>query len=100
MLEYLQSESWQRFVHADNLLYVSVQKSLDKTIAVLGKERVEQNVQKLEKALEAVQARCGRDVVFPCSSGGKLQADNDCLLWDSGCGYDCIDRVVAELGLE
>jgi len=100
LLQFLDSHQWHNFTRGDSLLYVAVNKSLDLTIDALGRKTVEKKVKYLEWALSQVQTRCTDEVVFPCSKGGVFAADNDCLLWDSGCGYNCIDRVVEELNIQ
>ena len=91
--------AWHNFTRHDNLLYEAVNESLDKTVEGLGKQRVETLVEELRDALRIVQEECAATTVFPCSRGGTFQPINDCLLWDSGCGHECIDRVVRERGL-
>ena len=99
-MDYLNSHEWHNFTRGDNLLYATVNKSLDRTIESIGKDLVESNVNRLKWALDAVQSKCGGKVTFPCSSGGAFSEENDCLIWDSGCGYECINRVAVELGIQ
>ena len=82
----------------DFLLYHIVNRSLDKTIDMLGSGRVQAEAKHIRMVQEFVDARCQDEAIFPCSENGTLQrkaSENDCYWEDSGCGYKCVDRVLA-----
>jgi hypothetical protein len=92
--DYLQSE----FVYKnlDYLLYNAVNASLDKTISMLGTEKVDQTVRMLRLLREQVEAQCRDKAIFPCSANGTQQLEHsskNCYWYDSGCGYPCVDKV-------
>lgn len=97
--EYFESEDWMEKTKGGNLLYVTANRSLDLTIASFNQSIFQQKLRTYKWALKEAQTRCNGKVRFPCSAGGVLQQEHDCLLWDSGCGYDCLDSVAQELGL-
>jgi hypothetical protein len=95
-----QSEEWYNFTVGDNLLYRAVHASLDKTIDGLGRHAAfATNLQKYRWALKKADQVCRTNVTFPCSPGGEFHPDNDCMMWDSACGMDCLDRFAAEYNL-
>lgn len=96
---FYKSGDWRSKTRGGNLLYVAANRSLDLTIASFDATEFQSKLSRYKWALKEVQKRCEGKVMFPCSAGGVLQEKHDCLLWDSGCGYDCLDRVAAELGL-
>ena len=93
--KYLRTEFTHR--NADFLLHAAAHKSLDLTIDLLGRDLVAAQVAKLKTLQEYVQRQCLHEAVFPCSSNGTFQRESqqDCYWLDMGCGYRCIDRVVA-----
>ena len=94
MKHYFQhSEEWYNFTVGDNLLYRAVNASLDRTIESLGLKEFNANLETYRRALKKADILCRQNVTFPCSSGGKVNVENDCLVWDSACGMDCLDRV-------
>lgn len=97
--KHLDSNVWTQYTQGDNLLYVTVNRSLDLTIDALGREQFQMKVRQYQAALQFAQSKCN-NVTFPCSQGGILNNKHDCYLWDSGCGYACLDKVAKELGLE
>ena len=97
--EYLQSDEWMREKRGSNLLYATVNRSLDMTIASLDPTQFQEQLRRYTWALEQAKTRCRDKVRFPCSPEGVRQEQHDCLLWDSGCGNDCIDEASQELGL-
>ncbi|KAI2497718.1 sulfotransferase family [Fragilaria crotonensis] len=99
LVEYLESDEWMQDKRGSNLLYATVNRSLDLTIASLDPTQFQQQLRRYKWALEQVEARCRNKVRFPCSAEGVKQERHDCLLWDSGCGNDCLDEVSQELGL-
>ena len=99
MNAFFRTDEYQDMVQWDYLLYSAVNKSLDLTIDRLGREKFEQNLLKYKNAQEIAVERCLSTTRFPCSASGKKNNVTDCLWNDSGCGYECLDRVADELGL-
>ena len=97
--QYFQSDDWMQKTQGGNLLYAAVNRSLDLTISSFDQTVFQKQLTKYKWALKEAHLRCVNKVKFPCSAGGILQERHDCLLWDSGCGYDCLDQVAEELGL-
>jgi hypothetical protein len=97
--EYFQSNDWLLKKRGSNLLYATVNRSLDLTIASLNRDLFDSDLRRYRWALREVHTECLTQVRFPCSPGGVLQEKHDCVLWDSGCGHECLDRVARRLGL-
>jgi hypothetical protein len=84
----------------DYELYEIVNRTLDDTIRVLGYDRVQKHAERLRFLQHVAEEQCQSKAVFPCSSNGTRQHDlskKDCYLYDSGCGYRCVDRVLEEI---
>jgi hypothetical protein len=101
MKQYLESEEWQDIIRWDRILYEAVNASLDTTIDYLGRELVEKTLKRFQLAQQVVARRCQKEVKFGCTDEGERRKaqDTNCLFLDSGCAYECIDRVAQELGL-
>ena len=95
MTKFIQSESWQKKVRADTLLFQAANRSLDLTIYALGKDRVHDELREFYKAIEAAQKNCS--TMFPCTASGVFLPQNDCLQQDLGCGLNCLDLLVHPL---
>ena len=83
--------------NVDYRLYDMVNKKLDDTIDHLGRNVVDQEVQRLETLQHVAEGACQKKAVFPCSANGTLQTDaatNDCYWTDSGCGYRCVQEAI------
>lgn len=99
MRKYFDSDVHQDMVQFDYLLYQAANRSLDLTIASLGRERFQHNLSVYHKAQALAVERCTLKTRFPCTPTGKKNVETDCLWKDSGCGYQCLDHVATELGL-
>ena len=95
MREWLESEKWQHRIAGDNALYAAVHASLDRTIDMLGRDLVEEQVLEFERRLDIVREKCLSQTVFPCSEEGIRVPDEQtsCLWRDSGCGYECYNNL-------
>lgn len=81
----------------DYLLYAAANKSLDLTMNALGRERVEQEVDKHQRLQRLAEATCQNEALFPCSAEGKRQNSKEsCYHQDWGCGYRCLDRLQSQ----
>lgn len=97
MQEFLESDEWYNEVKNDLMLYQAANRSLDLTIEQLGRDRVQEQVNRFRQARQAVQERC--HPVLPCDGKGNFRPDADCLWKDSACGMQCLDQVATELDL-
>jgi hypothetical protein len=98
MKTYFEGKEFQKWIEWDLALYKAVNRSLDMTIDSLGRRRFEKELARFRWAMDIVATRCGPVARYPCSASGERQEHN-CLWIDSGCAYECIDAVVAELKL-
>jgi hypothetical protein len=83
----------------DYALYDIVNRSLDKTIDYLGRERVQEEVQRIRAMQAVADQKCQGEAIFPCSSNGTRQVElsqRSCYQNDCGCGHKCVDRVLQE----
>lgn len=89
-------ETTYRQNNPDYLLYAAVNRSLDLTIDILGRERVEEGVRHLKDMQALAQQECLSQAIFPCSANGTWQPayKQDCYYKDFGCGYPCLDQVL------
>jgi len=98
--EYIASE--YRAINLDYLLYDIVNASLDRTIALLGRDNVDRTERQLRVLRKWVESQCQREAIFPCSSNGTRQVEEsskNCYWYDSGCGFACVDRVLASYNI-
>ncbi len=82
----------------DYMLYAVANRSLDRTIEALGRERVQEGVRYLNHLQHLAESECLEDARFPCSTNGTDQLEaswESCYAEDCGCGYTCVDRVLA-----
>jgi hypothetical protein len=83
----------------DYALYAIVNRSLDKTIDYLGRDRVQEEVQRIHAMQAIAEQKCEDEAIFPCSSDGTRQVERSqrsCYWKDLGCGHKCVDRVLQE----
>ena len=89
-----------RHNNLDYPLYSEINARLDVTIQMLGRDKVERTIQDIRYLRRKAETECRNEAVFPCSSNGtnqwELSAKN-CYWYDSGCGYQCVDRVVDQM---
>lgn len=64
------------------------------TIERLGSVEFQRNLEIFRQTKKEVEEYCSGKVTYPCSSTGvrREQEDTDCILHDSGCGFECIDE--------
>ena len=83
----------------DYLLHAVANKSLDRTIDVLGRDLVETQVREFNRLQALAEDYCQTEAIFPCSSEGTSQkeaAAKSCYRRDNGCGYQCVNRVLLQ----
>eukprot|EP00977_Amphora_coffeiformis_P021580 scaffold9517_cov200-Amphora_coffeaeformis.AAC.1 len=94
------SQAVQEFLNAnftvnnyDVALYAFAEASLDKTIDVLGRNRVQVEVERYRSLKDSALRHCRDQIIEPCSDTGEWQPDavENCLVDDIGCGYQCIN---------
>jgi hypothetical protein len=94
---------WKERTRGDQLLYQAAWRSLDRTIDKLGREEVQRQVLIFQEWRHVAEAECASQVMFPCKADGtrvisKTRSQAPGCLWnDSGCGNDCLDRVVKKV---
>lgn len=99
MRTYFAQPAWKRIIFADQLFYEAVNASFDLTIEYLGRERFEGQLARFRNALTVARETCLRHEWFPCTSHGERNRNKSCLWKDSGCGYECLDRIATRLDL-
>ena len=87
---------WYNFTKGNVLLYQTVYKSLDRTIDLLGRAEFNRNLLTFKRAIAFANSQC-TNVTYPCSPGGRVNKKHDCLWTDSGCGFQCLDRIGNQL---
>ena len=94
-----------RIVNKDDyLLYNAAQRSLDKTIDALGRQRVEENVKLLKSLQQQNVEQCATKVTMRCPEpedpGMKRKhirlAGRSCYFNDIGCGHACTEEVLSD----
>ena len=87
----------------DYLLYNAAQRSLDKTIDALGRQRVEENIELLKNLQQLNEKQCESEASVcpePDDERKKREhirlANKRCYFSDVGCGHACTDKVLAE----
>lgn len=92
MKTYFATNEWQDHVAGDTLLYNAANRSLDRTIDQIGREKVAARLQMFRDALGAATKMCKGKAIFPCSEDGSLQEEEkNCYEMDEGCGFPCLD---------
>jgi hypothetical protein len=100
MKEFFVTQEWKDRVYSDAILYRAAERSLDRTIDVLGRDEVEERVRRLRDAQELVVKRCRGKIKMECEvEGNPPNKEFDCLHHDMGCGMTCLDQVATELDL-
>jgi hypothetical protein len=91
--KYFESPEWKKRIEGDELLYRAANKSLDRTIDAIGRDRVERAMQQFNKAQAYVQEQCEGKVRSMCDDGGKVvpPGNRTCYIWGEGCDYQCIN---------
>ena len=97
--KYLKSDYFKSQAYGDLILHAAAVKSLDLTIVRLGQERFQTALKEYQRWKERERQYCAARVQFPCSSDGVPQlevSEKDCYSNDFGCGYPCIDEMLAK----
>lgn len=98
MQEFFASDYWKNFVAIDNLLYQAALKSLDNTIDSLGRTEVKRQLNTFSQMRQMAQKQCMGEALSVCDKTGTFVGSNaSCLLWDLGCGFECLDRLEREM---
>ncbi len=95
---YLESTEWYAKNYGDYLLHSAAQQSLDRTITRLGHERFNSMLREYKNLKSKARLLCVNETFSHCSNDGILQrhlSEENCYSDDSGCGYACIDRMIA-----
>lgn len=84
--------------NSDSLLYHAANASLEMTIEALGRDRVQTMTRHIEHLQQIAEDQCQELAHFPCSPEGIFQpllSAESCYVQDSGCGYECVHRNLA-----
>jgi Galactose-3-O-sulfotransferase len=100
MREYCASQEWQDMVYWDHLIYQVANRSLDLTIDALGRAEFNYKLERFQQAKQRAQEYCLPKVTLPCDNSGVFKNNATCLFLDAGCGYNCLDEVAQQLGLD
>ena len=93
MEKYFETKRWYDINAGDFLLYETANRSLDKTIQRIGKDKFDAALSRFLE-LKAKAAKCESVVKFPCEQGILLSnVTNECYMDDFGCGYPCLDEL-------
>lgn len=92
MQTFFESKKWKDSNALDILLYQAVYKSLDNTIAAIGKERFQQELNTFRQAQKVAQEFCEGKVIGVCTPGGSLVSETHrtCVVWGEGCDSRCL----------
>lgn len=99
MKEFFASDFWKDYIAADLALYKAANASLDKTIDSLGRHQVQEELAVFQRIKEQAQAKCMSRTIYRCDATGRyVGAKNaSCLLWDVGCGHECLEEFAQEM---
>lgn len=86
----------------DFFLHAVANRSLDKTINMLGRASVEEGVRRLQWLRKLATDHCFNSTTSPCTTGMDGQSPNphskeSCYYLDVGCGHACVEKFVAGL---
>ena len=101
--EYIRGD-YQRDNKDDYMLYNAAQRSLDKTIDALGRQRVEENVELLKSLQQQNEEQCASEITLPCPDPEDEEMKQEhirlvkekCYFSDVGCGHACTDLALAD----
>lgn len=88
----------------DYLLYDAAQRSLDRTIDALGRQRVEENVELLKRRRLQNEEECANQVTWPCPEPEDEEKKKEhirlkrksCYAYDYACGHACTEVALAD----
>jgi hypothetical protein len=100
MQQFFSGPAWRRWTRWDAVLHRAANRSLDLTIESLGVAAFRRHLAAFRDLQRRVNDACAHRVRFPCDASrhGKPRRpshETDCLLGDMGCGFGCIDELVA-----
>ena len=82
----------------DYLLYHVANRSLDRTIDLLGRERVVKEVRRHRRLRELAVDWCSESIIFPCTTKHldppNPKSKESCYYGDWGCGHNCVMDVI------
>jgi hypothetical protein len=96
--QFLESDEWKARSYGDYLLHAAAILSLELTIERLGRAPFETRLAEYRRLKQKAREVCVNATFLPCSAKGKPQthlSKQNCYGDDSGCGYPCIDELLA-----
>lgn len=95
---YFEEDDWKRNNMGDYLLYEAANRDLDTIIVAIGRKRFEKALAQYRRAQSIADAKC--KPTWPCTDEGRVRSSkeqvSECYLWDLGCNYRCLDKLVFE----
>lgn len=101
MKQYFESKEWNDKINWSIALHQAVNRSLDLTIDALGRNEFQEQLKKFRKAQAIVTRTCADSTLLPCSATGERRQDSEtnCLFYDLGCNFECLDRISNDMNL-
>ena len=95
MKAFFESDTWKEYMKYDILLYRAANKALDNTIDSLGREEFEKQLKEYRTLLAVAHETCAAETIYRCDPAGNYGGSkrSTCLLWDIGCGFQCLNRL-------
>jgi hypothetical protein len=95
MKAFFESDTWKEYMKYDILLYRAANKALDNTIDSLGREEFENQLNEYRALLAVAHETCAAETIYRCDPAGNYGGSkrSTCLLWDIGCGFQCLNRL-------
>jgi hypothetical protein len=96
--QFLESDEWRARSYGDYLLHAAAIQSLDLTIERLGRAPFETRLAEYRRLKQKARNVCANSTFLHCSAKGEPQrhlSKHSCYGDDSGCGYPCIDEMLA-----
>ena len=93
MQNFLDSKYWSDKIKLDNALYDAVNKRLDATIDLVGRDVFDAKMEEFLKAKQRVTEYCSGKIVVECTAEGVVTATKErtkCYVGDIGCGFECL----------
>ena len=96
--QFLESDEWRARSYGDYLLHAAAIQSLELTIERLGPFGFETRLVEYRRLKDKARTVCANAIFLQCSATGKpqrLKAKQNCYADDGGCGYRCMDDMLA-----
>lgn len=96
--QHVESRPWLAMNYADEILHRAANFSLDLTIEHIGRDRFRRSLREFQNLAENARRYCKERIGTGCTDDGKpVQPIEPCYERDFGCGYQCIDEMLAQI---